>query len=492
MRGLSRLLHVRRLGAVGAAALSLGGWSAPNVPATINAVPRPLVSDVQNMGATLTPPTEAQCNANGRRCFAPAAFRNAYNLGPLYALGDQGQGVTIALIDSFGNSDMATDLNNFNTQFGLQHLCGEANYTCQPGDPTFKTLCYKACTDTRSMPAGSHSPGTEARDLWVVEVALDVEWSHAVAPKANILLVTTPTAETLGVQGFPQMMNAEQFVVDNGLAQVISQSFGASELDFEGGVAAMEQLRGAFKDAKARKVSVFASSGDFGNSNLDKTPVGGANSFPLLPVPNVGWPGSDPLVSSVGGTYLCADAATGLAVDSTPPSGQCPLHPGQREVGWVAAGGGFSSIFAKPSYQNAVPPGSNTAGNVHNTRMVPDVAMEASSRTGVLVYAAGTWFTVGGTSVASPTFAGVAAIADQVNGAPLGFLNPAFYTIANNPAHYAADFFDVTTGNNDNFMSPPDPNYAASAGWDPVTGVGTPNAANLVPDLIRAATGQPL
>jgi subtilase family serine protease len=96
---------------------------------------------------------------------------------------------------------------------------------------------------------------------------------------------------------------------------------------------------------------------------------------------------------------------------------------------------------------------------------------------------------VGGTSVSSPCFAGVVAIADQVNGAPLGFLNDALYKIGADPVRYANDFFDVTTGNNDLLQNPQDPNYAASTGWDPVTGLGTPNAVNLVPDLIAAVHG---
>jgi subtilase family serine protease len=286
------------------------------------------------------------------------------------------------------------------------------------------------------------------------------------------------------------MMNAEQYVIDHHLAQVISQSFGASEETFNSGTAALENLRGAFKSAKLNNVSVFASSGDFGNSNVFKTPVGGPNAQPLLQFPNVGWPGSDPLVTSVGGTYLCANANTGSRVaDSVSPPVNCQSHPGVTEVGWVAAGGGFSHVFGKPAYQNTLPPGSNIGGNTNNMRGVPDVGMEASSRTGVLVYDGGSWFIVGGTSVSSPTFAAVVAIADQVNGAPLGFLNDALYKIGNNPARYANDFFDVTTGNNDNFQSPPDPNYAATTGWDPVTGLGTPNAVNLVPDLIAAVHG---
>jgi subtilase family serine protease len=115
--------------------------------------------------------------------------------------------------------------------------------------------------------------------------------------------------------------------------------------------------------------------------------------------------------------------------------------------------------------------------------------MEASSRTGVLVYGDGTWFVVGGTSVSSPCFAGVVAIADQVNKAPLGFLNNGLYRIGANSARYANDFFDITKGNNDQYQTQQDLKYAASKGWDPVTGLGTPNAVNLVPDLIAAVKG---
>jgi subtilase family serine protease len=489
MRGISRIPFVRRLPAVAAAMLSLGTWAGPTVPVAITAVPRPLAVDFEQVSASLAPPTEAQCNARGRRCFAPAALENAYNLTALYKAGNQGQGITVAVVDSFGSNTIRADLHNFNTQFKLPHLCGEDSYTCAAGDPTFDILCFKACTNTTPMPPTSQSPAPQDRSAWIVEVSLDVEWVHAVAPKANVLLVTTPVAETLGVQGFTQMMNAEQSIIDNGRAQVISQSFGASEVTFNGGIAALENLRHAFESAPSHHVSVLASSGDFGNSNVAKTPVGGTNPHPLITYPNVGWPGSDPLVTSVGGTYLCMDAATGTKVDSTPPSGQCPLYPGKREVGWVASGGGFSSVFPKPAYQNTLPLGSNTHANVNNMRGVPDVAMEASSRTGVLVYANGSWFIVGGTSVSSPCFAGVVAIADQVNKAPLGFLNDALYKIGASPARYANDFYDITTGNNDNFMTPQDPNYAATKGWDPVTGLGTPNAANLVPDLIAAVHG---
>jgi subtilase family serine protease len=484
--GVTLFTSVRRWAAVGATtALAFGTTLAPGAPAALGAIPHPLITDFQLVKTALTPPTQADCNAINRRCWAPGPFQNAYNLTALHAADKQGQGVTVAVVDSFGSQTIAADLANFDTQFGLQPMCGEANHTCAATDPKFSILCVQACTNAKPTAKGHQ----QDRSAWQVEVSLDVEWVHAVAPKANVLLVTTPTAETLGVAGLPQMMNAEQYVIDHHLAQVISQSFGASEETFSS-TAALENLRGAFKSAKLNNVSVFASSGDFGNSNVAKTPVGGANSHPLLQFPNVGWPGSDPLVTSVGGTYLCADATTGSRTpDNISPPANCQVTPGITEIGWVAAGGGFSHVFAKPAYQNMLPSGSNIGANTNNMRGVPDVAMEASSRTGVLVYDGGSWFVVGGTSVSSPTFAGIAAIADQVNGAPLGFLNDGLYKIGNTPSRYANDFFDVTAGNNDNFQIPQDPNYAATTGWDPVTGLGTPNAVNLVPDLIAAVHG---
>ena len=94
------------------------------------------------------------------------------------------------------------------------------------------------------------------------------------------------------------------------------------------------------------------------------------------------------------------------------------------------------------------------------------------------------WYAVGGTSASSPQWAGIAAIADQVAGRDLGNINPALYQVADNAAKYAADFFDVTA--NCNQFDPSIPGYCASPGWDAVTGLGTPNAANLIPDLIAA------
>src|SRR5439155_17291233 len=144
-------------------------------------------------------------------------------------------------------------------------------------------------------------------------------------------------------------------------------------------------------------------------------------------------------------------------------------------------------------------------GPNNNMRGVPDVAYQASSRTGVLTYltepdfrgessgglhcpdgqpCSSGWYVVGGTSASSPQWAGLIAMADQIAGHDLGFINPALYQIADDPALYAADFYDPTQNCNQTTSIP---GWCASPGWDAVTGLGTPNAAHLIPDLIAAS-----
>jgi subtilase family serine protease len=382
---------------------------------------------------------------------------------------------------------------------GLPPMCGEEGVTCAPGMPTFSQLAIQGSPATKAPPPTSQGNGLEDKAAWALEVALDVETAHSIAPGANILLVTTPTAETLGRQGFGQMMNAEDYVVKNHLAQVISQSFGSAEQAFGSG-SSLLNLRGAFIDAAQSGVTVLASSGDDGSAGfLKQSLLIHSPKDSLIPVPTVGWPASDPLVTGVGGTYLCTDAVNGTTVDTTSPPTTCQGQT-HREIGWIAAGGGFSSVFTKPSYQGTLPAGSTPIGA---QRGVPDVGFQASSRTGALVYltlppdglsgllcgsspCSTGWYDIGGTSLSCPQWAGIVAIADQLNGGGLGLINPALYKIANDPTRYANDFYDVTTGNNGAY-APAIPGYPATTGWDPVTGLGTPNAANLVPDLVAAS-----
>jgi len=495
MSGLSPRSALRRatIAVVGMLTVAfVGAGSAP--PALAPVLFRPTVSDFHFLSGSETPPTQAQCNSVGRRCFSPSSLQASYNLGPLYALGDQGQGMTIAVVDSFGSDTMSHDLHVFNNAFGLPHMCGEEGVTCSAGMPTFKIL-QQGAVNTTGQPPNSGT-GLETHNLWALEVALDVEWAHSVAPMANILLVTTPTAETLGVQGFPDFFKAENFVIANHMADVISESFASAEEAFASPQSLLT-LRYALKAAQAQGVTMFASSGDGGTANSLKTPV---KSPTTIPFPTVEWPASDPLVTGVGGTYLCTNANTGVGVDNVSPPVNCQ-NQSNREVGWIASGGGFSHVFARPAFQDTLPAGSTAIPATQ--RGVPDVSSQASSRTGVLVYitnpgytgiVCGTtfcskgWYVVGGTSASSPEWAAMTALADQINGGPLGYINPALYAIGSNPARYAADFYDVTTGNN-GAAAPAIPGYPATTGWDPVTGLGTPNAAVLLPDLVQAVHG---
>jgi len=483
--------RVATLAFAGAAALGLGPTGAGLAVSGSLPQPAPTIADYQFLSASPIPPAQSDCNSVGRRCFNPTSMQNSYNLMPLYQAGQDGHGVTIAIIDSFGNPNMASDLANFNTQMGTPDMCGEPGVTCTSGMPTFQHVYWNGKTQVKAPPPGSNGTGTQTRNIWALETSLDVEWAHTIAPQANILLMTTNPAETLGVQGFPAMMNAEQFIVDNHEATVISQSFAAAEETFSS-TQSLLNLRHAFISAASAGVTVLGSSGDSGTANVDFQPVKNPRTFPF---PTVEWPASDPLVTGVGGTYLCTNANTGTSVDFASPPANCQNQT-HREIGWVDAGGGFSHVFSRPSYQDTLPSGSTPIDAA--TRGVPDISYQASSRTGVLVYdtapgdAAGGlkcpsgnpcsagWYVVGGTSSSCPQWAGLVAIADQIAGHGLGQINPKLYALANS-ANYTSDFYDVTTGNNQ--TDPSIPGYSATSGWDPITGLGTPNAANLVPAL---------
>jgi subtilase family serine protease len=505
-----RLLYVVALAAVLAGvAVVVGSITSSGGAKAAYPVPHPTVSDFQFIKATT--PTEADCEAVARTCFTPQAIQSAYNVGPLHQAGWNGKGITIAIVDSYGSDTMAHDLHVFNQAFGLQPMCGEEGVTCAPGMPTFSELAVNGSPATKPQPGnGTH---LEDKSAWALEVALDVETSHAIAPMANILLVHSNNAETLGVQGFPNMMKAENYVVSNHLAQVISQSFASAEDAFNG-QASLENLRYAFKNAAANGVTVLGSSGDGGVANDKKSPVSQGGS--LIPEPTVEWPASDPLVTGVGGTYLCTKptaAANEPRTTYIKPGigGKCgsgtfnAAHA--AEVAWTFSGGGFSHVFARPSYQAGPLPAGSTP-IPPSARGVPDIAFQASAGTGALVYLSlppdgnGSnvnqtgWYDIGGTSLSCPQWAGLVAIADQMNKAKygqtgLGLINPALYKLAANAGKYSLDFFDightaaagVQNDNGDRGVA----GYPAGPGWDPVTGLGTPNAALLIPDLVDAA-----
>src|SRR5438874_1322606 len=462
------------LGSATSATLVLSALTPLSHAAPVRSVAvHPTVAEYTQLTTSTVPPTEAQCFPVGRRCFTPQAIRASYNVQPLYDAGLTGRGQTIAIVDSYGSDTIAHDLHVFNTAFGLQSMCGEEGVACATGMPTFSVLHLQGVPATKAPPPTSKGPGQEDKAAWALEVSLDVETAHAIAPQANILLVATPTAETLGVQGFPQMMAAEQYVVEHHLATVISQSFASAE-DAFGSAQSLENLRYAFKSAAANRVTVLGSSGDDGTANARKTPVGKGGS--TIPYPTVEWPASDPLVTGVGGTYLCTDPAntTARVVDSVDPPAKCQAFPGVAEVGWTFSGGGFSHVFSRPAYQDTLPAGSTAIGAM---RGVPDVGLQASAGTGALVFVSlppdgqsglicGSvpcstgWYDIGGTSLSCPQWAGIVALADQINGHGLGPINAGLYKLAANPGSYASDFFDITTGNNQ--ADPSIPGYPAT------------------------------
>src|SRR5207244_13224597 len=245
----------------------LAGLGSTSGTKTAYPSPHPTVTDFQFIKATT--PTEADCEAVARTCFTPQALRSPYNVGPLYTQGWNGKGITIAIADSYGSDTMAHDLHVYDQAFGLEPMGGEEGVTRPAGMPKFSELAVNGSPATKPQPGnGTH---LEDKSAWALEVALDVETAHAIAPGANILLVHTNNAQTLGVQGFPQMMKAEDFVVTNRLADVISQSFGSAEEAFSS-FPSLENLRFAYKNVAANGVTVLASSGDGGTANGTKQP----------------------------------------------------------------------------------------------------------------------------------------------------------------------------------------------------------------------------
>jgi subtilase family serine protease len=383
---------------------------------------------------------------------SPQQIRTAYNLGPLAAKGIDGAGQTIVIVDSFGSPTIAADLAYFDRYFAL------------PAPPSFTVI----------QPAGrvpKFRAGNSNRDGWAGETTLDVEWAHVIAPRARIVLVETPTSENEGTTGFPQIVTAENYVLKHHLGQVISQSFAATEETFpsRSDYAALRAFRGPYQLAARDHVSVLAATGDQGATSFEY------NGQTLYTRDVVSWPGTDPLVTAVGGTQL------DLRANGTRR---------KADVAWSDSGGGRSVVFSRPGYQDGV------ASLTGNYRGVPDISMDASCSSAVAIYdsfdGAG-WSPACGTSLATPLFAGIVALADQVagHGRPhgLGLLNPAIYKIA---AEHGRGIVSVVKGNNSQTFSQGGKSYtvhgfAARAGYSLVTGVGTVNAAYFVPELAAAA-----
>ena len=351
----------------------------------------------------------------------PQEIQNAYNINLISFSGGKisgtGQGQTIAIVDAYNDPNITADLAAFDKQFGLA------------APPSFTVDNLGATT-------------TDAG--WALETSLDVEWAHAIAPEANIVLVEAGNAS------LANLFNAVSFASQQPGVSVVSMSWGTNEFV-----------------------------GESAYNSLFTTPAGHANVTYVAASGDQGaWSGPEfpsvaPNVLAVGGTTLTLTASGSYGSES----------------GWSGSTGGFSgldtgffSYESEPSYQTST---LESVGLSYGVRTTPDVSFNADPNSGVSVYDSVSydgqsgWFTVGGTSAAAPAWAGLVAITDQGLAAAGKSSLSTTQVLTNLYSLPGSDFNDITTGSN---------GYSATPGYDLVTGLGTPKA-NLVVSGVLAANG---
>jgi subtilase family serine protease len=345
--------------------------------------------------------------------YTPAQIRHAYSFDQVPL---DGSGQTIAIVDAYDDPNLVGDLITFDRTFGL------------PDPPSLTKVNEFGGTDLPQADAG-----------WSGEISLDVEWSHAIAPGANILLVEANSASLL------DLFTAVDYARNQPGVVTVSMSFGGGEGSFEPFVDSILTTPAGHIGGSGLPggVTFVASTGDAGAPG--------------------GYPAYSPNVLAVGGTSLYLDDWGNYL----------------GEVGWSGSGGGISQVEPEPAYQYSV----QSTG----ARTIPDVSYDADPSTGYYIFntAAGGWEAIGGTSAGAPQWAALIALADQARALYLGAgsLDGATQTL---PAIYSpvmsGDFNDVTFGSN---------GYDAGPGYDLVTGLGTPYAPFVVYDLALAGFESP-
>jgi subtilase family serine protease len=376
----------------------------------------------------------------GQTCYSVQTLRAAYGISPLLSRGIDGRGRTIVIVAWLASAAPGPDSTNifqdvsaFDSYFHLPHV----KLTVVPG------------TAPRAL-----------TDLAIGEEVEDVEMVHAVAPGAAIRIVLTG----------PRTYTAGEVLSD--LRDVVGASRGADIVSMSGGAwedcftpAQLAEAHSLISRLVGRHLTVAASSGDSGAADV--------RCGAPVPLPKMGvqYPASDPLVLAVGGTTLVADPTTGSYVSETAFNG---YHG--------ASSGGFSSVFARPAYQEGV-------RGIGADRGVPDVAADAGVTGGLALInelpSGPIMGIAAGTSAGAPFWAGLVALADQYAGRDLGSVDAAIYRIAKSASYHAA-FHDIVMGNNTVVVDGKTlAGYQAGPGWSPVTGWGTPVASVLVPLLGR-------
>ena len=357
---------------------------------------------------------------------SPADLQMHYNLPAVSKLSGTNQ--TIAIVDAPGSGNIANDLNTFSSYYQLP-VCNTSN------------TCFQKIDLSNGAKV---SPSND----WAVEIGLDVEWAHAMAPSAKILLVVAKSAAVGDLLVAVQTAASQPGVV------AVSMSWGAGEYSSQTAAA----YDGVFKSIQANGITLLASSGDAGDNGVNQS-----------------WPATSPYVTAVGGTSIKS------AVASTAPSAT-------GEVTWIGSGGGTSTIELMPSYQSALLTGSTVLKASKGKRVYPDVAYNADPNASpVGVYFNGGWYAVGGTSAGAPQWSAILAlIANQRATAGKTTLQRLVASTAGgfNGVLYQAKLdstalFDITAGT-DNTGRTSCALCTATNGYDEATGLGVPNVNNLL------------
>lgn len=459
-------------------------------------------------------------------CYPPSFLKKAYHFPPTRGEdGLDGDGQRIVIVDAFGSPTIQSDLDKFDTAFGLppttvKILCG----------PTWTGAATDNCP-VKTIADLSTAPNAAACGAvgWAEETTLDVTMSHGLAPGAKIVLVVANDCQDTSFN------TAELAVVKQERLEgsIMSQSFGEPDnivgcIDFPTCSVFDPTIRAnadlGYKIATRNRWTIIASSGDDG-ANEDARVRGTGELTPS-------WPATSPLNLAAGGTqgnpyggqfgptpgsghtFTCpanTDCNTGLVVINGGPFGcTTAARPGVPsscipvgyggEAAWnefnffslgTSTGGGVSPFYRRPDYQEDVEDEFTTllGSTVRASgRLDPDVSFNAQIHGGALAFlgflgSSGTWAVFGGTSAAAPAWAGIMALVNQANWEPVGFITPTIYDLSRRQLHHS--FHDITVGNNsdtDGLFGVD--GFNATQGYDLTTGWGTPNVSRFIKAVV--------
>src|ERR1700722_606227 len=439
--------------ALGSTASNASTASHASDPGTL--VVHPAAQRVHGAFMAPVPFSDAQCEAVFRvDCYVPDQVEAAYNLPALYRRGTNGKGQTIVVVDAFGSPTIADDLLQFDQYLGL-------------GTPPLRIV------KVGHVPTFNSGNGDMIG--WAGETTLDVEYAHAGAPDAKIVLVEVAKEDV------QHLALAVRYAVQHKLGNVISLSWGEPEQAL--GRKFVSSYSSIFSQAAKSRITILASSGDSGAAGQN-------NNGDYYHQPVASWPATSPFVTAVGGTKLnlnASGARNGLdtAWNDTYSTAVNNFFFGNDGPNPLATGGAKSAYYGRPGYQGGV---RSIAGG---QRAIPDISMSASCSVAVNVFETftggqGGWTASCGTSESAPMFAAIVALADQVAGHPLGLVNPALYALA---ARHDPGIVPVASGNNTvSFSGGTVHGYSVRHGYNLVTGLGTVNGRYLVPELAHSAS----